>query len=229
MAYMGGEEMAKIALIHTVKSVLNTFEGRIKETLGDVKVINTLDEYLATDPAEKGEFTKDNMHRLYGFIKNAEIAEADAVVVTCSTLSPTVEKIKPFIKIPLIAIDEAMIKKAVESGKKITILATAESTVEPTKLGLLREAKELNKELELSIIVCHEAYEAIKAGDVKYHNEMLKKKSLEIRQQDVVVLAQASMAHMQDIIEKICGCTVLSSPGLCVNQLKNTLEYLGKI
>lgn len=221
--------MANIALIHTVKSVLNTFEGRIKETLGDVKVINTLDEYLASDPAEKGEFTIENMNRLYGFIKNAEIAEADAIVVTCSTLSPTVEKIKPFIKIPLIAIDEAMIKKAVESGKKITILATAESTIEPTKVGLLREAEKLNKHLELSIVVCHEAYDAIKAGDVKHHDDILKKRALEIKQQDVVVLAQASMAHMQDIIEKICGCIVLSSPGLCINQLKQILKSLNKI
>jgi Asp/Glu/hydantoin racemase len=226
---MGGEEMAKIALIHTVKSVLNTFEGRIKDALGDVKVINTLDEYLASDPAEKGEFTIENMNRLFSFIKNAEIADADAVVVTCSTLSPTVEKIKPFIKIPLITIDEAMIKKAVENGKKITILATAESTIEPTKSGLLREAEKLDKHLELSIVVCHEAYEAIKAGDAKHHDDILKKRALEIKQQDVVVLAQASMAHMQDIIERICGCTVLSSPDLCINQLKQALKSLNKI
>jgi Asp/Glu/hydantoin racemase len=226
---MGVDKMTKVALIHTVKSVLNTFERRIKDALGDVKVINTLDEYLASDPAEKGEFTIENMNRLFSFIKNAEIADADAVVVTCSTLSPTVEKIKPFIKIPVITIDEAMIKKAVESGKKITILATAESTIEPTKSGLLREAEKLDKHLELSIVVCHEAYEAIKAGDAKHHDDILKKRALEIKQQDVVVLAQASMAHMQDIIERICGCTVLSSPGLCINQLKQTLKSLNKI
>jgi Asp/Glu/hydantoin racemase len=226
---MGVDKMTKVALIHTVKSVLNTFEGRIKDALGDVKIINTLDEYLASDPAEKGEFTIENMNRLFSFIKNAEIADADAVVVTCSTLSPTVEKIKPFIKIPVITIDEAMIKKAVENGKKITILATAESTIEPTKSGLLREAEKLDKHLELSIVICHEAYEAIKAGDAKHHDDILKKRALEIKQQDVVVLAQASMAHMQDIIERICGCTVLSSPDLCINQLKQTLKNLNKI
>ncbi len=221
--------MAKVALIHTVKSVLNTFEDRVKEAIGEVKVINTLDEHLASDPAEKGIFTIENMNRLFMFIIAAEMAEADAVVVTCSTLSPTVEKIKPFIKIPVITIDEAMHKKAVEMGGKITIFATAESTIEPTKSGLLREALKLNKELELSIIVCHDAYTAIKAGDIKYHDEVLKEKSLEIKQQDVVILAQASMAHMQSIIEKICGCTVLSSPSLCINQLKQTLKGQNKI
>lgn len=221
--------MTKIALIHTVKSVLNTFEFKVREALGDVKIINTLDEYLAADPAEKGEFTINNMNRLFSFIKCAEMTEADAVVVTCSTLSPIVEKIKPFIKIPVIEIDEAMIRKAVKEGTKITILATAESTIGPTKSGLIREAAKLKKEIELSIIVCNEAYDAIKAGDTKYHDEILKKKSLEIKQQDVVVLAQASMAHLEDTIEKICGCMVLSSPDLCISELKQTLEGLNKI
>jgi len=221
--------MAKVALIHTVKSVLNTFEDKVKEAIGDVVVVNTLDEYLASDPAEKGEFTVENMNRLFSFIKNAEIAQADVIVVTCSTLSPTVEKIKPFIKVPVITIDEAMIKKAVECGTKVTIMATAESTIEPTKFGLLREAEKLNKHLELSIVVCHEAFDAIRAGDVKHHDELLKQRALKVKQQDVVVLAQASMAHMQNIIEKICGCTVLSSPNLCINQLKQTLINLKKI
>lgn len=220
--------MAKIALLHTVKSVLNTFEDKVKEALGNIMVINTLDEYLASDPAEKGEFTVGNMNRLFSFLKNAEMAEVDAIVVTCSTLSPTVEKIKPFIKIPIITIDEAMIKKAVECGTKITIMATAGSTIEPTKFGLLREAAKLNKHLELSIIVCSEAYDAIKAGDIRHHDDLLKQMAIEVKQQDVVVLAQASMAHLQNIIEKICGCTVLSSPTLCIDQLKQTLISLKK-
>jgi Asp/Glu/hydantoin racemase len=221
--------MAKVALIHTVRSVLNTFDERIKEAIDDIKIVNTLDEFLASDPAEKGEFTVENMNRLFSFIRCAEMTEADAVVVTCSTLSPTVEKIRPFIKIPVIAIDDAMIKKAAELGTKITILATADSTIEPTKSKLLREVSKLNKEVEISVIVCPEAYAAVKAGDMKYHDEVLKKKSLEIKQQDVVILAQASMAHLQDVIEKICGCRVLSSPSLCVKELKQTLEALNKI
>lgn len=221
--------MAKVALIHTVRSVLNTFDEKIKEAMGDIKIVNTLDEFLASDPAEKGEFTIENMNRLFSFIKCAEMTDADVVVVSCSTLSPTVEKIRPFVRIPVIAIDDAMIKEAAECGTKITILATADSTIEPTKSKLLREVEKLNKEVEISVIVCPEAYTAIKAGDIKHHDEILKKKSLEIKQQDVVILAQASMAHLQEVIEKICGCTVLSSPSLCIKELKQTLEALNKL
>jgi Asp/Glu/hydantoin racemase len=119
-----------------------------------------------------------------------------------------------------------MIQKAAEMGTKITILATAESTLGPTKSKLLREVEKLNKEINLSVIVCPDAYEAIKAGDIEYHDETIKRRALEIKQQDVVILAQASMAHLEGIVGKICGCPVLSSPRLCIEQLKATLTTI---
>ncbi|KYZ77953.1 Asp/Glu racemase [Anaerosporomusa subterranea] len=216
--------MTKVSLIHTVQSVLVTFDKRIKNVIDDVKIVNTLDEYLASDPEERGEFTVNNMQRLFSIVKCAEMTEPDVIVVTCSTLSPAIEKIRPFIKTPIITIDEAMIRKAAETGSKITIMATAESTVEPTKTKLLSEVKKINKAIDLSVIVCPEAYVAIKAGDKEYHDEIVKRRALEIKQQDVVILAQASMAHLEDIVQKICGCTVLSSPRMCIAQLKEKLE-----
>lgn len=215
----------KVALIHTVPSVLATFGDIVRKALGDIEVVNTMDEYLASDPAERGEFTFNNMNRLFNIIKCAEMTEADAILVTCSTLTPTVEKIRPFINVPVIAIDEAMIEKAVEMGTKITVMATAESTLEPTTSRLLREAKEIKKEIEVNVLCCPDAYVAIKSGDKEYHDKVLKEKALEIKQQEVVILAQASMAHMEEIIEKICGCTVLTSPKQSINQLKEVLNY----
>ena len=213
----------KVVLIHTVQSVLQSFGEKIKKELGDIKIINILDEFLASDPAEVGEFTINNMNRLFNTIKNGEMTGADAVVVTCSTLSPTVEKIRPFITIPLITIDEAMIKKAVSLGTKITIMATAESTIKPTTDKLLYEADKLNKTLDIDIICCDQAYDAIKKGDKELHDELLREGALQIKQRDVVILAQASMSHMEEVIQKICGCSVLSSPKHCIEELKTVL------
>jgi len=220
--------MYRVALIHTVKSVLMTFEDMIKDKIEEVKIVNTLDEFLATDPAEAGEFTIDNMNRLFMILKCAEMAKSDAVVVTCSTLTPAVQKIKDFVKIPVIAIDEAMIKKAVQIGGKITIMATADSTVGPTKSFLIKEAEKAGKKLEISVIVCPDAIKALKAGDKEYHDKLLKNEALQIKGQDAVVLAQASMAHLEQDIEKICGCKVLSSPKHCIEQLKETLSSIEK-
>ncbi|WP_286680087.1 aspartate/glutamate racemase family protein [Tepidanaerobacter sp. EBM-49] len=215
--------MKEVALIHTVKLVLETFGEKVKTAIKDIKITNTLDEYLAADPAERGEFTIKNMNRLFKIIKCAEMTDADAIVVTCSTLSPTVELVKPFINVPLIAIDEAMLKKAVEIGSNIAVIATAESTIIPTTQGLYREAAKSNKKIQLSIIRCPDAYAAMKSGDIAWHNEIIMKKACCIKDQDVVVLAQASMAEIEEDIAKICQIPVLSSPKLCIEQLKSIL------
>ena len=99
----------------------------------------------------------------------------------------------------------------VEIGTKITILATADSTIGPTKSKLTIEAQLIKKEIQLSSIVCPDAYIAIKAGDKQAHDEAVKRKALEIKDQDVIILAQASMSHLEEDIKKICGCDVLSS------------------
>lgn len=216
--------MVKITLIHTVQSVLNTFESEVKKVIKNVKVTNILDEFLASDVAEKSEFTMNNKNRLFQIIKCAEMTGADAIVVTCSTLSEVVEDIRGFVNIPIITIDSAMITRAVELGTNITVMATAESTLTPTTNKLLKEAKRINKDININVICCPEALSALKNGNGILHDEILKRKALEIKQQDVVVLAQASMAHMDEKIEKITGSLVLSSPKLCINELKEILQ-----
>ncbi|MEG1943475.1 MAG: aspartate/glutamate racemase family protein, partial [Angelakisella sp.] len=132
--------MKRIALIHTVKSVLDSFEGLLREAIGDELLIsNTLDDFLASDAAARGEFSVDNQNRLFYLLKAEELTHADIIVVTCSTLTPTVTALRGLIKTPVIAIDDAMTRLAVQSGEKITIMATAQSTVEPTRQKLLHD------------------------------------------------------------------------------------------
>lgn len=109
--------MKRIALIHTVKSVAVSFEEMVRKGVGrEVKVHNLWDDFLANNPNETGEFTADNRNRLFLDIKAQELTGADLIVTTCSTLTPAVEMIRPFIKVPVIAIDDAMAKKALHMG-----------------------------------------------------------------------------------------------------------------
>lgn len=217
--------MKSVALIHTVKSVSNTFEDQLKASLSqDIKVYNLLDEFLVKNPNEIGEFTTNNINRLYNDIKNQELTGADVIVVTCSTLTPSVEKIRPFIRTPIIAIDDAMTKKAVEIGSKILVMATAQSTIGPTCDKVLNDAKMANKEVAIERIVFPEAFAAMQAGDMETHNRIVLENSKDKTGYDCIVLAQASMAHLEEEIAKNCGCPVLSSPRLCITQVKDFLE-----
>ena len=101
--------MKKVAIIYTVRPVLGTFPELLEEVVGEkLKIFNLLDDFLASDPGESGIFSVENHNRLFNDIKSCELTGADLIVVTCSTLTPAVQRIRPFIKVPIIAIDDAM-------------------------------------------------------------------------------------------------------------------------
>lgn len=219
--------MKSIALIHTVKTVAVSFDETLKNYVGEeIKVHNLWDDFLANNPNEVGEFTIENRNRLFFDIKSAEMTGADLIVVTCSTLTPVVNLIRPFVRVPLIAIDDAMGRKAVTYGERILILATAGSTKEPLTGKLQAEAEKIGKKVRIDFRDNAEAFRAMKAVQMERHDELLLEMAKEISGYDCVVLAQASMAHLDKKIEEICKIPVLSSPTLCLEQVKETLKSI---
>ncbi len=216
--------MPKIAVIYTVPGVYASFPALLRETFPGVEVTNTVDEFLAADPAARGEFTKDNLNRLHALLRCAEMTGADAIVVTCSTLSPPVEALRPLIKTPLVTIDGAMLRKAVAIGPRIALLATAQSTIEPGRIGLSAAAAKSGLMLDIKAIVCDDAYTAIKKLDKEVHDREVLAAAAKITGRDVIVLAQASMSHLQDEIQRRTSILTLSSPALCMEELKSVLQ-----
>ncbi len=223
--------MKRVALIHTVKSVYDSFPGQLREALGlpaaELKIHNIMDDFLADDPADIGEFSTVNKARLYNDIKSAELTGADLIVVTCSTLSPTVAEIRPFVKTRIVTIDEAMAAEAVKNGTRIGLLATANSTINASRFKLEEEAGKLGKSVEIEISHDEDAIRALKAGDVEKHNALVVKMAEQLHGPDVMVLAQASMAPMGAPLREKFGVPVYSSPALCIAQVKEILENQG--
>lgn len=220
-------KMKRIALIHTVRTVACAFGEDLRTYLGyEVKIHNLWDDFLADQPNEMGVFTIENRNRLLNDIRTQEMTGADLIAVTCSTLTPVVEMIRPFIQVPVIAIDDAMAKRSVVYGRRIMVMATADSTVGPTVSKIEREAAKAGREAQISTCVCMDAFGALKAADMKRHDMILREKAKELGGYDCIVLAQASMAHLEDDIASITGSPVLSSPRLCMEEIKNKLEEI---
>jgi Asp/Glu/hydantoin racemase len=222
---------ARIALIHTVRSVLESFEPQLRAALPPgLRVHNLLDDFLASDPAETGVFSEVNRQRLANDLRNAELTGAELIAVTCSTLSPPLASLRDSFATPIVAIDDALFRQAVRMGPRILVLATARSTVEPTLAGLRREAGAAGRSLALDYRVADEAYAAIKSGDRDRHDLLVEELVRDLRAgggdapaMDLIVLAQASMAHLEARIAGICRCPVLSSPALCIAEIRDRL------
>lgn len=219
--------MKSIILIHTVQSLAVSFSKQLQNFLQEeVKIHNIWDDFLATNPNEIGEFSIENRNRLFHIIKAAELTHADIIVSTCSTLTPAIKLIRPFIKIPIIAIDDAITKKAAKDGNKILVLATAESAANATQEKIQEDASFINKNIYLEAITLTEAFQCLKNMDMKKHDEIIKNYATSIKGFDCIVLAQASMAHLEKDIADITNCSVLSSPMLCMQEIKNVLQTI---
>ena len=216
--------MKRIVLLHTVKSVYETFEKDLRSVTGDIKVYNMLDEFLVADPVERGVFTVENRMRLMHDLQSAQLTGSTLIVVTCSTLTPHVVAARPFVTTPIIAIDEAMCTLAVRQGSRITVLATAESTVEPTLKKLEEEAALQGKDVLLSSLCCPEAIVHLKAGQKAKHDMLVLEMARQVKDSDTIVLAQASMAHLQDLVQAQTRTRTLSSPPLCIQEVARILK-----
>lgn len=221
--------MKRIAIIHTVASVFSSFPGQLRQILGeDVLIHNILDDFLATDPIEKGSFTEINELRLKHDMENAALTGCDLIVTSCSTLSPSVERLRGSFSTPIITIDEAMMRRAMKYGAKIAVLATAQSTVVPTVTKLQQTATALGKTITVETFVCTEAMDALRKGNIQEHDRLVLALSKHAMHSDVCVLAQASMAHLQASIEEMRGIVVLSSPPLCIQQIATFLAKVSE-
>ncbi len=217
--------MKTLALLHTVKPVLNSFSKLLRSAIKeDVIIYDIYDDFLAIDPTNLGFFSKTNKKRLYNDIENCSLTGADMVIVTCSTLSPIVQELRPFFDVPIIAIDDAMCEEAVSCGSQIRVLATAKSTIQPTITKLKAEALKQGKVIEIVSSDYPVAYEAMKSGNLELHDKLLSDIFKDIKDFDVIVLAQASMAHLASIGKKLSNIKTLGSIDSCIEYVSKIIE-----
>ena len=221
--------MKKVMLLHTVKSVYETFGPDLSKALGpDVIIDNMLDTFLADDPARHGGvFSKENRLRLVHDLESAQLAQPDVIVVTCSSLSPYLPTLREYITTPIISIDDAMCKAALDKGSSIAVLATAASALEPALWKLNLFAKDRGVKVDIQSFCNPDAIAALKAGDRQTHDRLLLEMAAKVdKNYKAIVLAQASMAGMRTEVEKRTGISTFSSPELCQAEVKRFLDSI---
>jgi len=92
------------------------------------------------------------------------------------------------------------------------------ATLEPTRHLLQAQAEAAGKEIETKLVLVEHALQALLSGDGATHDRLVSERALELAGQvDVVVLAQASMARVLEIIpEEEREVPILSSPHLAL-------------
>lgn len=211
-----------VVFIHTIKPLLNVFDDLAIEILPGVKTWHILDELMLEIVRRRGKLHKDDAERLLEHVTEAEKIGADALLVTCSTISPCVDDVQSQISIPVLKIDQPMIEEAIKLGINIGVVATNQTTLAPTKLLLEQQAKVSNKEIETKLKLVDDALEALLSGNGEYHDNLVKEVVMNLSPQvDVVILAQASMARVLQVIpEPDRVVPILTSPHLALRKIR---------
>jgi Asp/Glu/hydantoin racemase len=217
-----------LVFVHTVRSVVGLFTDLANELLPGVDVVHVSDDLLLRAVLDAGGLTPFAHKRVAQHVIAAEECGASVVQLTCSSVSPCVDVARVMVSIPVLKVDEPMVEQALSLGTRIGVVATAPTALRPTTDLLRARARDQEKRVQVEPILCEGAYAALLCGDLDTHDRIVRGvvKSL-IPRCDVVVLAQASMAHVAGLVPaEEQGVPILSSPRLAIERVRGILATL---
>ncbi|MCC7153165.1 MAG: hypothetical protein IT161_01240 [Bryobacterales bacterium] len=215
----------RLALIHTSPVLVPMFDALCREKLSGMERFHVVDESLIRNTISAGALEKITIRRLVAHIGSAFEAGATAVFVTCSSIGPGVAVARQLFDQPVFRVDEAMAARAVAMGRRIGVLATLRTTLQPTARLIEQTGADSGAGCEVTASLCEGAFEAVLSGDGARHDELVRKSLTSLAGHvDVIVLAQASMARVLDSRPHgALSVPVLSSPALAVEQIREAL------
>ncbi|MEV1170523.1 aspartate/glutamate racemase family protein [Nonomuraea sp. NPDC049784] len=212
----------RLGLIHTSATLVDVFAKLCAEHLPGVETFNIVDDSLIKNTIAAGHLTPQTARRVAGHIGSAEAAGADHILVTCSSIGAAVEAAEPLTGVPVTRVDRPMADRAVALGRRIGVLATLSTTLEPTADLVRRRAAASHRDVLLTARVCEGAFEALMGGDAATHDVRVAEALVSLGGEvDVIVLAQASMARVAGTVE--APVPILASPPLAMEHLAAAL------
>lgn len=199
----------RLACLHTAESNIAVFEAA-GAALGIAG--GTLRHAVRADLLSDAERAGGLTPEIAASTRNMLLSlcdDADAVLLTCSTLGPAAEAVAGSAPAPVLRVDAALAAEAVREGCRVVALCAVETTIGPTRLLFEEAARATGAVVEVRLVPG--AWAAFKAGDPDRYLAMIAAAADDAMRNGAgcVALAQASMAGAA----RLCTAgTPLSSP-----------------
>ena len=191
----------RITLVHALKHSIVPIEASFAKWWPEARLMNLLDDSLSADLARDGKLTDAMSERFLSIGRYAASTGANGILFTCSAFGPCIEAVAGALApMPVLKPNEAMIEQAAKSGRKVGLL----SSFPPTLASMPRE-------FPASIELVPKLAEGAMAA------------SKDLRDCDVIALAQYSMAPAAGQVAQATGKAVLTTPDSAVMKLKAML------
>lgn len=216
--------MKRVFCVHTAMALVGPLTEIFKQYLPEVKLNHIADDSLIQEVIANNAVTPAVRRRLLSYYNAAADGGADVVFNTCSSVGDIADYGNGFARIPVFRIDQPMAAEAVAKAERIGVISTLPTTLDPTCRLLQNEAKKAGREVKLVEGLADGAFAAGQSGDGETHDRLIAEAAVKIADQvDLFVLAQGSMARMEQRLSEMTGKPVLSSPVLGVKGLRKFL------
>jgi Asp/Glu/hydantoin racemase len=217
----------KIAIVHTGFVSIDPLSRAFAEVCSQVDLVNIVDDSLLKEVMAANGPTAKVTQRMCWYFGAAEQLGADLIVNACSSVGEIADVVAKTVRIPVIRIDAGMAEIAVDLGARIALVATAPTTITPSRRLIERIAVEKHKEIEVITRLCANAFPLLSQGDKAGHESAVIDEIYAAAQDaDVVVLAQVSMAPLLDKLVGDIDVPVLASPVPGVQQAARVIGIL---
>ena len=215
--------MKHVVAVYTGHGLSDPLRREFAAQVPDALLTNIVDDSLIRDARAAGRVTPAVARRLVQYFAIAREMGADVILNTCSSVGEVVPSARLLFDVPIVRIDEPMVRQATATARRIGVLATIPTTLGPT-VRFLREVAD-GRDIQIAEDLAPGAYEALVAGRSDEHDGLLVEAALRLRDRsDLIVLAQGSMARIADRLQQTVGLPVLSSLKSGVAEVKRQLE-----
>lgn len=216
----------QVFIIHTSDVSVKDMNSLFKDLAPDVIVRNIVDDSLLPEVLDNKGLTKNIIKRICAYALQAEIAGADLIFNQCSSVGEAADIAAELVSIPLVKVDERMAEVACQTGEKIGVVATLETTLGPTVRLIKKKAEKMHKNVRITEKLCEGAFDLLRSGRKKEHNEIVINAIKELTKKvDVIVCAQGSMVALLDELGETL-VPVLTSPKLGVERAVEVLKNI---
>ena len=208
----------RIALIHALKHSVAPIEAAFARIWPEPRLMNLLDDSLSADLAREGRLTEAMTERFLQLGRYAIGTGSDAILFTCSAFGPCIEAVaREQAPKAVLKPNEAMIEQAVAAGKRIGLL----STFPPTLASM---PAEFPAGVTVVPKLAEGALAALDRDDRDEHDRLLVEAANELRDCDVIALAQFSIASAASAVAAATGRPVVTTPDSAVLKLQRLLS-----
>lgn len=207
----------RVTLIHALKHSIVPIEASFARLWPQVRLMNLLDDSLSADLARDGGLSEAMTTRFLGLGRYAASTGSDAILFTCSAFGPCIDAVaRAHAPMPVLKPNEAMIERASAQTRRVGLL----STFAPTLASM---PAEFPSSVELVPKLAEGALAALDRGDRALHDRLVAQAAADLRDCEVIALAQYSMAPAADLVAQATGRPVLTTPDSAVAKLKTML------